>query len=99
MHLIEIWKNRGKIYEGIKNHIFRKQHVEEIAKDRFDVCLNCEFIDNNGDNCAVPGTAPCCSVCGCCLKFLTRSLSSECEKGYWKAVLTEKEEDSLKEIL
>ena len=93
--LIEIWKNKGKIYEGIKNKIFKKAHVEEVAQSRMVICINCRNYDPIGTNCAVPGTAPCCSVCGCCLQFLVRSLSSECEAGYWPAVLTEKEEKML----
>jgi hypothetical protein len=51
----------------------------------------------------VPGTAPCCNKelggCGCCLALKTRSLSSECPKGHWKAELTQEEEDKLNEKL
>jgi hypothetical protein len=51
----------------------------------------------------VAGTAPCCNEklggCGCSLGFKTRSLSSECPKGHWKAELTQEEEDKLNEKL
>jgi len=47
----------------------------------------------------VPGTTPCCNQelggCGCSLKFKTRSLSSECPKGHWKAEMDQSEEDML----
>ena len=92
---IRIWKNRGLIMEGIKNNMFKTAHVENIAFFRNEICKDCEFIDLKGANCAVPTTQPCCSECGCSLKLKTRSLSSECPKGFWKAELTEAEEQEL----
>lgn len=92
---IELWKMKGKILEGIKNDIFKKEHVEEIAASRFTICNYCPHIDKQGSKCAVPGTQPCCGECGCKLSWKTRSLSSDCPKGYWKAVLTEDEEEKL----
>lgn len=62
------------------------------------ICQACPLIDLKGDKCMVPGTAPCCSECGCKLSFKTRSLSSECphpEGMKWEAVLTTEEEDKL----
>jgi hypothetical protein len=51
----------------------------------------------------IPGTQPCCNEklggCGCSLSLKTRALSSDCPKGYWKAELTQEEEDQLKEKL
>ncbi len=97
--LIQIWKKKGKILEGIKNSIFKNEHVEEIAASRDEICQKCEFIDRSGDKCAVPGTQPCCGSCGCSLQFLQRSLSSSCEEGKWKAVLSENEEEALNKKL
>jgi len=55
------------------------------------------------DGCMFPGTHPCCDKnkggCGCSLVFKTRSLSSDCPLNKWKAVLTQEEEDKLKEKL
>jgi hypothetical protein len=92
---IRIWKNRGLIMEGIKNNMFKTAHVENIAFFRNEICKDCEFIDKIGNSCAVPTTQPCCSECGCSLKLKTRSLASECPKGFWKAELTEAEEQEL----
>jgi hypothetical protein len=94
-NLIQIWKEKNKIAEGIKNNIFKSTHVEQIAFFRNEICKSCEFIDHAGSKCAVPGTQPCCAECGCSLTFKTRSLASECPKGFWKAELTEKEEQEL----
>lgn len=98
-NIIRIWKEKNKILEGVKNSIFKTEHVEEIAFFRNEICRFCEFIDTDGSKCAVPGTQPCCSKCGCSLHLKTRSLSSECPEGFWKAELTEEEEDKLKQNL
>lgn len=44
----------------------------------------------------MPGTQPCCEVCGCKLSFKTRSLASECphpDGSKWVAQMTQEEED------
>lgn len=91
-NLIRIWKERNKIAEGVKNNIFKTKHVEDIAFFRNEICKVCDFIDTTGAKCALPGTQPCCGECGCSLKLKTRSLSSDCPRGFWKAELTEEEE-------
>ena len=96
-NLIRIWKERGKIAEGIKNNIFKTHHVENIAFFRNEICKSCAYLDTQGTDCAVPGTQPCCSECGCSLAFKTRSLSSSCPKGFWLAEVTEEEEDKIKQ--
>lgn len=97
--LIQIWKNKGKIIEGVANSVFKKAHVEEIANERMKICMGCPFVDLKGEKCAVPGTQPCCGVCGCSLHLKTRSLSSFCDEHKWEAVLTEEEESLLKSNL
>jgi hypothetical protein len=90
--LKKIWKDRSKILEGITNAIIRDEFVEDVAKHRMEVCDACEY---KGDKCLVPGTGPCCNDCGCSLSFKTRSLSSDCPKDKWKALVSEEEEDKL----
>jgi hypothetical protein len=97
--LIQIWKNKGKIAEGVANSVFKKAHVEEIADERMKICMGCPFIDHKGTKCAIPGTQPCCGACGCSLHLKQRSLSSFCDEGKWGAVLTHEEEDMLKKKL
>ena len=92
---LEVWKQKGQILEGIKNAVFKQEHIEEIASKRNDVCQSCDLIDRSGDKCFMPGTQPCCGVCGCSLQFLQRSLSSKCEAGKWDAVLSETEANAL----
>jgi hypothetical protein len=89
------WENRKAILEGVKNSIIRDEFVEEIATQRLKLCNSCVRRDDEGSSCVVPGTQPCCNLCGCSLAFKTRSLSSECPKGKWDAIATEEEEDEL----
>ena len=92
LNLKKILINRNKILEGIKNKLFKQEHVEKEAKVRWDICKQCEFLDRKGKDCAMPGTQPCCADCGCSLSIKLRSLASECPKGKWPAYLTEDEE-------
>jgi hypothetical protein len=89
--------------EGIKNNVFKREDVERVADARMEICTNCSIYDPSGEGCMVVGTAPCCNQdkggCGCSLTFKTRSLSSECPKGYWLAEMTQEEEDKLNEKL
>ena len=70
----------------------KDEFIELIAKERNDICDKCE---HKGDKCVVIGTGPCCNLCGCSLKFKTRSLSAECDIQKWKAFVTPEEEDQL----
>ena len=74
--LKQIFNNRKEILEGIKNNIFKKEHVEQIADIRLNICKMCENYDDDGKECLVPGTQPCCGECGCSLALKIRSLSS-----------------------
>jgi len=99
MGLLDILKNRKLILEGITNKLFKKEHVEAIAGERWAICKDCEYLSKDSEGCAVPGTEPCCSDCGCSLGFKLRSLSSACPSDKWKAIMSEEEENSLMEQL
>ena len=38
--LMDIWKNKKQIMEGIKNSIIRDEFVEEMASYRMDICTS-----------------------------------------------------------
>ena len=88
---IKIWKAKGLILEGIKNNIFKTDHIEEIAKERSIICEGCSLYDTKGTTCLVPLTAPCCGSCGCSMKLKLRALGADCPEGKWDAVLTHEE--------
>lgn len=100
--LKKVLKSRKQILEGIANSIFKKEHVEVIHKDRMSECNKCPHIDLEGSKCLVPGTQPCCSLCGCKLSWKTRALSESCadeENPRWEAILTPEEEDEVNKKL
>ena len=91
--LIGALGNIRQIAEGIKNKVFKNDDVEAVAKLRWQHCSVCPALDTKGNKCAMKGTQPCCADCGCSLGFKVRSLSTECPKGFWDAVVTEEQED------
>lgn len=102
MSLIKIWKEKGKILEGLKNRMFKQEHIEEIANERRAICEKCPHIDKKGTECLVKGTQPCCGKCGCSLALKLRSLSSGCgdeQNPRWDAVLDNLEEEMLEDSL
>lgn len=92
-----IWKSIPNIFEGLRNYLIRRPAVEMVATVRMSICITCPLIDHEGSSCLVPGTAPCCSACGCKLALKTRSLASECahpDGPKWVAEMTDEEQDA-----
>lgn len=94
----KIWENRKQIMEGVKNSIIRDAFVEKVAAERREICNGCIRKDDEGKSCVMPGTQPCCNLCGCSLSFKTRSLSSDCPDLRWHAVISEEDEDKLNSL-
>jgi hypothetical protein len=93
---IGAFKSTPQILEGIKNSVFKKDHVEAEAALRWSICKTCPSLDMKGDKCVAPGTQPCCGDCGCSLGFKTRALSASCPLGKWQALMDEETEHKLK---
>jgi hypothetical protein len=102
-NIIKIWKAKGQILEGVTNSIFKREDVEDIAQQRMQICEKCALYTMQNEGCMVAGTGPCCNQliggCGCSLGFKTRSLSSDCPKGHWKAEVSQEEEDMINQKL
>ena len=94
--IIGAFGNIKQIAEGVKNKIFKKADVEQIADIRWLECSICPALDVVGKTCAVPNTQPCCSDCGCSLGLKLRALSSSCPKGKWPAIVDAKSEQLIK---
>jgi len=97
--LLAAFGNLDQIAEGIKNRVFKKADVEAIAKLRWQECKICPLLDREGGSCAVNGTQPCCSECGCSIALKTRALSADCPVGRWKSIMPEEMENQLKKQL
>ena len=89
--LIGAFGNMPAIYEGIKNRVFVREDVEQIAAIRWSICQECPKLDTKGKTCTIPGTGPCCSLCGCSMASKTRSLISSCPDGKWAKFIDSKE--------
>lgn len=75
MNIWEDGNNMKKIFDGIKNHIQGSQ--EELSATRMEICNSCEHKKPSeiiGDRCG---------LCGCVLKFKTKSVDSTCPDGKW----------------
>jgi hypothetical protein len=84
--------------EGIKNTVIRDEFVEDVASHRLEVCQACHHRDDEGSECVVPGTKPCCSLCGCSLSLKTRALSTECPDGRWFSIITDEDAEKLENL-
>ena len=84
MDLKEIWKNKSSIAEGLKNNMFKKEHIEVIAHERLKICLVCPFYDPTGtsEKATFKGK-PSCASCGCLTALKTRCLSCDCPENKW----------------
>ena len=92
---MNVWKSKSQILEGIKNRIFTSETVKEIADARMEICKSCNHIDNEGGSCVVPGSAPCCKLCGCTLYLATASLSYKCKAGNWETAIDQYDDSDL----
>ena len=60
------------------NRLITKAPIEKVHDKRLKICKSCPDLDNTGLKCMVPGTHPCCGVCGCSLALKLRSMDSSC---------------------
>lgn len=97
--LTNIFKNRRAIWEGIRNKTFKQEHIEDVYRDRREICEGCPDIDKEGSKCVVPITHPCCGLCGCSLGLKLRVLSEKCPADKWLAIVTKQESDMIDEIV
>ncbi len=56
---------------------------EEITKERWDICFNCEHFLKEPENSVLPYR---CKLCGCGMKIKTRIASAKCPANKWGPV-------------
>jgi hypothetical protein len=79
--------------------MFSTKDIREVADYRLKICKKCPHYDTEGKDCLIPGTQPCCGICGCSMGIKAYSMSSACDDSRWPAVMSEQEEDELNEQL
>ena len=97
--IINAVKNIDKVYEGVKNKMFKRSYIEDIANYRWKQCKTCPHLDIKGTKCALPGTKPCCGKCGCSLDLKLRSMSTDCplkgDEKKWDVIMDAEQESML----
>lgn len=63
----------SEIYDGWKNYAFPNSQVENIAKERIAICVECDKLKKNNS----------CSLCGCYMPAKVRSPKSHCRIKKW----------------
>jgi membrane protease subunit (stomatin/prohibitin family) len=63
----------SEIYDGWKNYVFQDPQVEELAKKRMGICVECKKLNNRNF----------CMTCGCFMPAKVRSLHSKCSLKKW----------------
>ncbi len=90
-----------EIYEGWKNNLFPpeklKDVISQVSKERLDICNKCPEHSSNKENYKTIRIDSHCVLCGCTLSAKTKSFSSECPLGKWKAVMTEDEQKEIEQ--
>jgi hypothetical protein len=62
-----------EIITGWKNYVFPNKEVEELAKERIKICLNCSKLTDRNF----------CSICHCYMPAKVRSYRSSCPIKKW----------------
>ena len=62
-----------EIYNGWKNYAFPSEKVEELAKTRVKLCVECDKLKKNNT----------CGICGCFMLAKTKLKHMSCPKGFW----------------
>jgi hypothetical protein len=66
------------IYDGWKNYIFPSKEVEEIAKERAEICASCDYMKEITRNWGAGSLQYVgCSLCGCPISKKVRSMNSK----------------------
>ena len=87
----------NEIYEGWRNKIIppkdMKELIDTVSKERLAVCSECEW--HSSKHKTIRPDAHCID-CGCTLSAKTKCLSCSCPMNKWLAVVTEAEEEEIK---
>lgn len=92
--------NLAQIYEGWRNKLVPPAHLKKLisdtAEERINICLNCP---NHSRFHKTVRLDDHCINCGCTLSAKTRCLSCSCPLNKWLAVVTDDEEETIKNII
>lgn len=93
--------NIAQIIEGWRNKLIPpariKELIEEVSKERIDICNFCTFHSANRMNYKTIRPDAHCTICGCTLSAKTKCLSCNCPltPPKWEAVVSKEEEEEI----
>ena len=92
--------NFKQILEGWRNNTIPPSHLKDLIKttseQRINICLDCGYHSKYHKTLRPDAH---CTNCGCTLAAKTKCLSCECPIDKWKAILTDDQEEQLKNMI
>ena len=92
--------NFKQILEGWRNNTIPPSHLKDLIKttseERMKICLDCGYHSKYHKTLRPDAH---CVNCGCTLAAKTKCLSCECPIDKWTAVLTDAQEEQLKNMI
>jgi hypothetical protein len=86
-----------QIYEGWRNNIFPpeklKEAIDVTSASRMEICNKCQYISTKHRTVRIDVH---CTNCGCTLSAKTKCLSCECPLKKWMSVMTQDQEEEIK---
>lgn len=63
-----------EIYDGWKNYLFENEEIEIIAKERIEMCVDCDHFLKK---------IKVCNLCGCFMPAKARAPLADCPANIW----------------
>ena len=73
LSIVKTMSKLSEIYDGWKNLTFQNPKVEEMAKNRIAICVECNKLNKRNT----------CMICGCYMPAKVRSPKSRCKIKKW----------------
>jgi hypothetical protein len=87
------------ILQGIYNKVYVKKWIEEVSKERLEICAACDLNSEKAKKKGYVTHRPDihCTDCGCNLELKTRCMDCACPIKKWEEVISEEEWEKVKE--
>ena len=72
-----------------------KETIKLVSNERIQICRDCEFHSSKHASIRIDEH---CTDCGCPLSAKTKCMSCDCPKSFWKAHVTDDENEELRKL-
>lgn len=91
--------NFSEVWEGWHNHLFPpeklKKAIKRVSHNRMLICKVCEFNSKNIKERTLRIDEHC-TICSCTLSAKTKCLSCCCPMNYWTSIISQEQEEEIK---